>query len=165
MKNLLLPKVVEVIDKYNIDCEVIACDSNLADTAAFCEAYGYKPEESANTIIVSSRKIEPPIYAVCVVLANTRLDVNKAVVKQLGVKKASFTDAETTTQLSGMEIGGVTALGIEENISLLVDGAVMKCKRIIMGGGNRTSKILLSPAELKKLPNCTVIENLAKASE
>ena len=32
--------------------EVIECDPDLADTAAFCEAYGYSPEDSANAIVV-----------------------------------------------------------------------------------------------------------------
>jgi hypothetical protein len=34
-----------------------------------------------------------------------------------------------------------------------------------MGGGNRSSKILLDPRELLKLPNVQVIEGLAKPRE
>jgi hypothetical protein len=29
--------------------EIVPCDPALADTAAFCAAYGYAPEDSANT--------------------------------------------------------------------------------------------------------------------
>ena len=58
--------------------ELIACDPALADTAAFCAAYGYSPGDSANTIVVVG-KSDPPRYAACVVLATTRLDVNRAV--------------------------------------------------------------------------------------
>ncbi len=75
------------------------CDPALADTAAFCEAYGYRLDESANTIVVIG-KSDPPRYAACVVLANTRLDVNRAVRSRLGVKKASFADRETTAACS-----------------------------------------------------------------
>ena len=32
--------------------ELFPCDPALADTAAFCEAYGFAPEDSANTIVV-----------------------------------------------------------------------------------------------------------------
>jgi prolyl-tRNA editing enzyme YbaK/EbsC (Cys-tRNA(Pro) deacylase) len=161
MKELLLAIVQKDLDGHGVDYEVIECDPDLADTAAFCEAYGYKPEQSANTIIVASRKVEPTKYAVCVVLATHRLDVNKTVVKQMGVKKASFADTETTKKLSGMEIGGVTAPGITD-LPILVDNDVMKADKIIMGGGNRTSKIILSPDELVKLPNVKVVEGLAK---
>ena len=51
--------------------ELIECDPALADTAAFCEAYGYSTDISANTIVVGS-KTDPPMYAACVVLATTR---------------------------------------------------------------------------------------------
>ena len=74
--------------------EVIDCDPALADTAAFCAAYGYALDDSANAILVAGR-VEPPVYAVCVVLATTRLDVNRTVRKRLGVRKASFAPAET----------------------------------------------------------------------
>jgi prolyl-tRNA editing enzyme YbaK/EbsC (Cys-tRNA(Pro) deacylase) len=56
--------------------------------------------------------VEPPKYAVCVVLGTTRLDVNRTVRNLLDVKRASFADAETTTALTGMLVGGVTAAGI-----------------------------------------------------
>ena len=58
--------------------ELFACDPALADTAAFCAAYGFALEDSANTIVVAGRAT-PPVYAACVVLATHRLDVNRAV--------------------------------------------------------------------------------------
>ena len=75
--------------------EVIECDPSLADTAQFCAAYGYAMEDSANAIVVIG-KSDPPVYAMCVVLATTRLDVNKVVRKRLGTKKASFASGEDT---------------------------------------------------------------------
>ena len=41
------------------------------------------------------------MFAACVVLAHTRLDVNKVVRKRLGVKKASFAPPEITADLTG----------------------------------------------------------------
>ena len=77
------------LDALGVPYELFACDPALADTANFCAAYGFKPEESANTILVIG-KSATPVYAACVVLANTRLDVNKAVKQRLGTRKASF---------------------------------------------------------------------------
>jgi len=162
MTSILHEKVAETIKKYGIEAEELACDPDFADTAAFNEKYGFTPEQAANTILVASKKVEPVQYAVCVVLASTRLDVNKKVTELLGVRKASFADAETTKSLTGMEIGGVTAIGIDE-LPVYVDAAVMNQARVVMGGGNRTSKIVLDPIELRKCPNVQVIEELAKA--
>ena len=82
----------------------------------------------------------------------------------MGVKKASFADGETTVERTGMLIGGVTAIGIAD-IPVYVDSAVMRPEQVVMGGGNRSSKLLLDPHELLKLPNVEVIEGLARPKE
>lgn len=79
----------------------------------------------------------------------------------MGIKKASFADSEITKKLSGMEIGGVTAIGIDD-LPIYVDSEVMNAKEVVMGGGNRTSKVILKPSEILKLPNIEVVVSLAK---
>ena len=82
-------QVIQILDHLTSDYQIIQCDPQLADTAQFCERYGYELDESANAILVVG-KGEPRRYALCVVLATTQVDVNKVVRKKLGVKKASF---------------------------------------------------------------------------
>src|SRR6478736_5261176 len=122
-KSLLLPVVQLALERYGIEHKVLDCDPDLADTAAFCEHYGFSPEQSANTILVASRKVEPTKYAVCVVLGVTRLDVNQKVCELLDVKRASFADGDTTVERTGMMIGGVTAIGVTD-LPIYIDGAV-----------------------------------------
>lgn len=162
MTSILHEKVKDALTKYAIQGKELACDPDFADTAMFNEKYGFTSDQAANTILVASKKIEPVKYVVCVVLASTRLDVNKKVTELMGVKKASFADGETTRQLTGMEIGGVTAIGIEE-CPIYIDAAVMEQEKVVMGGGNRSSKIVLDPNELRKCVNIQVVEGLAKA--
>jgi prolyl-tRNA editing enzyme YbaK/EbsC (Cys-tRNA(Pro) deacylase) len=140
--------------------EIIPCDPALADTATFCAAYGYALDDSANTILVAGKR-EPPVYAACVVLANTRLDVNRTVRQRLGVRKASFASAEDTRALTGMEIGGVTVFGLPPALPVWVDSRVMERPRIVLGGGSRDCKVIAPPAILLALPNVQVIEGLA----
>lgn len=161
MTDILLPAVRTAVAEHGITCETLPCDPNFADTAAFCEKYGFSPGQAANTILVASRKVEPVKYAACVVLATTQLDVNKKACQLLGVKRASFADGETTKELTGMMIGGVTAVGIS-GLPIYVDSAVMQQEKVLMGGGNRESKLVLNPNELLKLPNVEVVDGLAK---
>ena len=156
----LLPAVAAAVAAHGLDVEVIPCDPELADTAEFCDHYGFALEDAANTIVVTSKKVEPPVRAVCVVLGTTRLDVNKVCRERLGAKRVSFADAQTTVELTGMEIGGVTAPGIE-GLPLWIDAAVLGRERVVMGGGNRSSKLALDPRELLKLPGAEVVEGLA----
>lgn len=140
--------------------ELFACDPALADTAAFCAAYGFALEDSANTIVVVG-KSNPPVYAACIVLATHRLDVNHAVRDRLGTRKASFASPDETRALTGHEIGGVTAFGLPDGIPLLVDAAVMARPRIVLGGGSRSWKVIAPSSILLTLPNVEVVDGLA----
>lgn len=162
--SMLLPLVAAALARHGLGYQVLACAPELADTAAFCEHYHVALDQAANTILVASRKVEPTRYALCVALATTRLDVNQKVCELLDVRKASFADAEITLRRTGMLIGGVTVAGIEDT-PIYVDSAVMERPEVVMGGGNRSSKLLLAPRELLKLPNVTVIAGLARARE
>jgi prolyl-tRNA editing enzyme YbaK/EbsC (Cys-tRNA(Pro) deacylase) len=156
----VLPAVAAALARYKLNYEVLACDPTLADTAVFCEAYGFSLNDAANTIIVAG-KASPPMFGACLALATTRLDGNGKVCEVLGVKKASFATAEQIVSLSGMEIGGVTLIGLE-NLPIYIDSAVMQRSRIVVGGGNRSSKVVLAPQELLKLPNVQIVEGLAR---
>jgi prolyl-tRNA editing enzyme YbaK/EbsC (Cys-tRNA(Pro) deacylase) len=157
-------QVVAHLRRLGVDHEIIPCDPALADTAVFCEAYGYSPDDSANTIIVVG-KGETPRPVACVVLASTRLDVNGLVRKRLEVRKASFASADETMELTGMEIGGVTAFALPAGLPIWVAAAVMARERIILGGGSRSIKVLTPPSTLAMLDDVTVIDGLARARE
>jgi prolyl-tRNA editing enzyme YbaK/EbsC (Cys-tRNA(Pro) deacylase) len=157
-------QVEDHLRRLGVDHEIVPCDPALADTAAFCEAYGYSPDDSANTIIVIGKGQAPQPVA-CVVLATTRLDVNGLVRRRLGVRKASFASADETMQLTGMEIGGVTAFALPAGLPIWVDAAVMARTRIILGGGSRAIKVLTPPSTLAMLDGATVIDDLARARE
>lgn len=162
--DLLMPSVRDALARHGIAHEVLPCADELSDTAAFCAHYNVPLGQAANTIVVTSRKVEPSIQAVCVVLGTARLDVNGKVRELLGVKRASFADAELTVQRTGMVIGGVTPIGTA-GLPIYVDSAVLEQPEVIMGGGNRTSKLRLHPRELAKLPGVEVVQGLAKAAE
>ncbi|HSW80013.1 MAG TPA: YbaK/EbsC family protein [Candidatus Saccharimonadales bacterium] len=160
-ETLLLPIVLENLNKFEIKFDVLECDDKFADTAAFCEHYGYTAQQSANTILVAVKKNDENVVA-CVLLADSRLDVNKTVCKLMGTKRASFASADQTKAASGMEIGGVTIFGLPISMPVYVDSRVLEQPEVVMGGGNRTSKLVLDPTELEKLPNVEIIVNLAK---
>jgi len=153
-------RVDEQLRKLDVPYEIVECDPDLADTAAFCATYGYPPEDAANTILVVG-KSQPPSYAACVLLATTRLDVNHAVRDRLGAKKASFADKDLTKELTGMAIGGVTVFGLPADLPIWVDMRVTKRPRIVLGGGSRRRKIVGSPALLTSLPGVEIVDELA----
>ncbi|MBX7223508.1 MAG: hypothetical protein K1Y36_26580 [Blastocatellia bacterium] len=154
-------KILEVLNQTGLPFEVVEIDPDFSDTAAFCGRYGYPAEQTCNTIVVVSKK-GPQQYAACVVLASTRLDVNRRVRELLGTAKASFAPAEDVLALTGMELGGVTPLGLPAGLSLLVDDRVMQLDWVILGGGSRRLKIKVPPAVFHKL-GAQVVADLGRS--
>ena len=153
--------VLEQLAFLGVDHEVMPCDPALADTAAFCAAYGVAPEDSANAILVAG-KAEPRSYAVCLLLATCRLDVNGTVRRRLGSRKASFAGFDETEEVTGMTVGGVTPFGLPKALPVWIDGAVMERETVVVGGGSRDRKLRLSPAGLLTIPNAEVVDGLAR---
>lgn len=153
-------KVTASLDALDLPYEVMTIDPEFADTARFCERYGIPLKNSANTIVVASKK-EPKQYCACVVKATTRLDVNHAVRKLMNVSRVSFATAEETKALTGMMIGGVTIFALPADVPVYVDERLMALDWLILGGGSRSTKIKTSPEVFRRLPNTTIVPNLA----
>lgn len=158
--NAMTDRVLEQLDTIGLDYEVVPCDPALADTAAFCEAYGYAAADSANAILVVG-KSDPPTYVLCLLLASTKLDVNRVVRKRLGVRKASFAGPAETMNQTGMEIGGVTPFGTATALPVWIDARVIERPQVIIGGGSRDRKLLVPPSTLIGHPLAEVVEDLA----
>ena len=157
---LLHPAVRTSLEALGVEFEVMECDPALADTAAFVEAYGVPLDRSANTILVASKGAEPT-YVACVLLATTSLDVNNVVRREMGVRKASFAAADPVRELTGMEIGGVTPFALPDGLPVLVDARVMEPDWVVLGGGNRSSKLRLTPEALRLVRGLRVVQGLA----
>lgn len=157
---LIESRVRQFLAQTEIPYETIVCRPDQADTAVFCEAFGIPFEASVNTILVASKK-EPKSYAACLVLANTRLDVNRAVRKEMGVRKCSFASFEETEAVTGMLSGGVTPFDLPDDIPILIDARIVGEKVMWLGGGSRSLKVGVKADDLARLPNARVVEGLA----
>ena len=160
MDTALVAKIEAALDASRVEYEIFPCDPDLADTAVFCERYGYPLSVSANTILVKA-KTGGERFVVCVILADTRLDVNRTVRKRLGARRVSFASVEETRAVTGMEIGGVTPIALPAELEVWVDARVMACEWVILGGGDRSHKIKVVPELFERMPAAIVVEGLA----
>lgn len=136
-------------------------DPALADTAGFCARYDVPLEQSANCVVIAGRRAGQTSYAACVILATMRADVNGVVRRLLGARKASFASMDDAVELTGMEYGGITPIGLPAGWPVLIDPAVLDPESVVIGSGLRRSKLLLPPKLLTKLPRTDVVEDLA----
>jgi prolyl-tRNA editing enzyme YbaK/EbsC (Cys-tRNA(Pro) deacylase) len=141
---------------------VAEIDPALADTAAFCVRYEVALGESANCVVVAGRRDGQTRLAACMVLATTRADVNGVVKRELDVRKASFAAMDTAVELTGMEYGGITPIGLPAQWPVYVDEAVAAHARVVIGSGVRRSKLTIPGAALASLPGAVVLPGLGR---
>ncbi|QKE85506.1 YbaK/EbsC family protein [Arthrobacter sp. NEB 688] len=131
---------------------VAAIDAELADTAAFCDAYDVAPAASANCVVVAGRRGGETRYAAVMVLATDRADVNGVVRRHLDARKISFAPHDEAVGLTGMEFGGITPVGLPAGWPVLVDDAVVEAGEVVVGSGIRGGKLLVTGVDLLALP-------------
>jgi prolyl-tRNA editing enzyme YbaK/EbsC (Cys-tRNA(Pro) deacylase) len=141
---------------------VAEIDADLADTAAFTDAYGVPPEASANCVVVAARRAGQTTLAGCLVLATTRADVNGLVRRHLDARKASFAPQDVAVAETGMAYGGITPVGLPPGWPLLVDASVAAGELLVVGSGTRGSKLAVPGAVLAALPGAQVVEGLGR---
>lgn len=139
---------------------VAEIDPSLSDTAATQQAFDLHGDMLANCVVVGGKREGTERLAACVVLATTRADVNGMVKRYLDVRKASFLPMERAVDLTGMEYGGITPIGLPRDWPVLVDRRVAGAAVVVIGSGVRRSKILVPGALLAELPAVQVIDGL-----
>ena len=141
---------------------VAEIDPDLADTAAFCEAYGSPLAFAANCVVVAGKRAGETRYAACVVLATTRADVNGVVKRRLDVRKASFAPMDDAVALTGMAYGGIAPIGLPDGWPHWIAPGVAAADAVVIGSGTRDGKLAVPGALLASLPGAEVVEDLAR---
>lgn len=136
-------------------------DPEIADTAVFVEHHGAGLlDRSANCVVVAGKRGGDITLAACVVLSRTRVDVNGAVRRHLGARKASFAPMDIAVGESGMEYGGITPIGLPAAWPLLLDPAVVDEDWVLIGSGSRRGKLIVPGKALAALPGAVLVEGL-----
>jgi prolyl-tRNA editing enzyme YbaK/EbsC (Cys-tRNA(Pro) deacylase) len=149
--------VLEVARKLDPEVEAIWIDPDLADTAAFCQRYGYSLEESGNCILVRSKTGELR-YTACLVQATRQLDLNRHARLLVGARKASFAGSDESIERTRMVPGGITPIGLPDDLPVFIDAPIVALDRVIVGGGSRRLKLRLRPKSFEALAHVTVVD-------
>jgi len=160
--DLMAEPVAGALESVKAPVGIAEIDPDLADTAAFCEAYSSPLEASANCVVVAGKRAGELRYAAALVLATTRADVNNVIRKRMDVRKVSFAPMDEAVELTGMAYGGITPVGLPADWPILVDSAVAQAPELVIGSGIRGSKLLVTGEALAALPGAQVVDGLAK---
>ena len=76
----------------------------------------------------------------------------------MGAKRVSFASREEAEEVTKQTYGGISPLGLPNNIKIFIDKNVMNRKKLFIGAGNRVSKFFLSPELLVDLTDAEVLD-------
>ncbi|HEY5319718.1 MAG TPA: YbaK/EbsC family protein [Galbitalea sp.] len=142
---------------------VVEIDPTLSDTAATQDAYGLEVHTLANCVIVSGRREGEERIAACLVPASTRADINNLVKRRLDVRKASFLPRERAVELTGMEFGAITPIGLPTGWPIYVDEAITATQLVVVGSGIRKSKLIVPGDLFARMPGVLIVPGLGLA--
>ena len=140
--------------------QVVPIDPRYSDTDVLNARYSLCPEATGNCVLVAGKRTGEERIAACVVRATDFADVNHVVKRRIDVRKASFLPVERAVELSLMEYGGITPVGLPEDWRLFIDGAVAERATVLIGSGLRHSKLLVPGSLLAALPGAEVVTGL-----
>ncbi len=149
--------VAKVFEDNKEELEIFECKDEFSDTQNFCDHYGFDIKDSCNAILIKAKKPEE-FYAMFCVLGSTRLDVNTKAKNAMGAKRVSFASREEAEQVTNQIYGGISPLGLPENLKIFIDENVMNREKLFIGAGNRISKFFLSPELLVELTKAEVLD-------
>jgi prolyl-tRNA editing enzyme YbaK/EbsC (Cys-tRNA(Pro) deacylase) len=159
---LLAPPTLAALDAAELldAVGVVEIDPDISDTGATQEAFGLAMDSLANCVVVGGKREGTERIAACVVLATTRADVNNVAKRLLDVRKASFLATDRAVELTGMEYGGITPIGLPAGWPVLIDRRVVEAELLVIGSGVRRSKILIPGALLSRLAGAQIVDGL-----
>jgi Cys-tRNA(Pro)/Cys-tRNA(Cys) deacylase len=141
---------MRVLEAKGIDYRVTVYDASGAfhsgeDAAALV---GAPPEAVYKTLVVLREGPAPARPLIAMIPSNTQLDL-KLLATAIGEKKLRMATQREAEQLTGMQVGGISTLGLRRpTFDVLLDEAAQSLDRIHLSAGARGIDIELRVADL-----------------
>ena len=161
---LVAPAVAEFVQKQGLSqtVKVARINPDFADGELLSKEYDIPYKMEVNCLVVEGSRGEDKKYAALLVPYGKWAKTNATVKRPLDASKIHFADLEVVLEMTGMEFGSITPLGLPDDWKILVDSSLLEQEKLVIGGGLVTSKLLLPAEVLVSLAQAEVIEGLAK---
>jgi prolyl-tRNA editing enzyme YbaK/EbsC (Cys-tRNA(Pro) deacylase) len=145
-----------------MDFLVAEIDPAFANGTDVCAKYGIDPSAGANCLVVQASRGQTKTLATCLVPVGYRYDMSGVVRRQMNARQVSVAPLELVLQMSQMEFGSITPIGLPNDWLTFIDPLVLVNERIVIGGGLKKSKLSIPSVALTRLPGAQKLEGLAR---
>ena len=142
-------KIVELLDAHQIPYRPLPHNEPVFTVEAAAQQRGVVKEEMVKSILLRDKNGR---YVMACVLGDARLDP-KAVRAQLSPewKRLSFASGEQIQALTGCVQGAVAPLGLPDNVPVIFDQAIARCRMVNISSGDPMAGLEIAAQDLIRL--------------
>ncbi|WP_316833118.1 YbaK/EbsC family protein [Pedobacter aquatilis] len=149
-------KISSILSERQINHKEIAHSSFSAPINSpldFANALASQIERISKSVFLRSKKKDKYVMAVC--SCNKKFDLKK-IAELAGINKLEVADKQDLDDLVGYPITGVSAIGLNPEIAVLIDKSLLDFETILTGSGEIAKEIEINPQDLVMISNATL---------
>jgi len=163
-ENLVPITTLEVIKKLEDPSKILVAEIDPEYSGGFelCERYQIDSRYGINCLVAEAKRNNIKTYCALLVPVGYKYNMSSVVRKQLNARMVSVAPLDYVIEQTKMEFGSITPIGLPNEWHIFIDPLTLKEEYIIIGGGFKTSKLMIPSKLLLQLPNAMILEGLAK---
>lgn len=138
---------------------VVEIDPEKKGGDDFCQTYGVSPDDGANCVILEAKRGDRSWYVATLVPVGHRMDIGGAIRRLVNARKTGVASLEHVLEVTDMEYGSITAIGLPEDWTVLIDESIARREFVFLGSGRANSKLRV-PGKIFNDPRFTLVEGL-----
>lgn len=147
--------VLRLLEGQRIAYELITFPPEVLSAVGVAEAAGLPPGQVYKTLVVVRERGKPLLIMVA---GNREIDL-KLVARALGEKKVRMATHREAEQLTGLQVGGISALALlNRPFDVFIDRPALELSHIAVSAGKRGLNVRLAVADLVRLTRAKVIQ-------
>ncbi|MCY4020655.1 MAG: aminoacyl-tRNA deacylase [Chloroflexi bacterium] len=153
---------IRLLEARKIPHEIHTYDARIRDAQAVAEAVGMPAETVFKTLVAEVPSQSKPILVL--LPCNSTLNL-KRLAKSLGAKKAALASHADAEKLTGLQVGGISALALlQKRWDVYLDKRALEQSHLVISAGERGTQARLETKAFIDLVSCEIID-VADASE
>ena len=147
---------MRLLDANSIPYQVHLYDKEIRDAQQVADAVGFRADEVFKTLVAEAPTARKPVLVM--LPSNTTLNL-KRLAKALGEKKVALASHAAAETLSGLQVGGISALALmQKKWDVYLDRRAEALDHIVISAGQRGIQLRVETGALIGLLGCELVD-------
>jgi Cys-tRNA(Pro)/Cys-tRNA(Cys) deacylase len=145
---------MRVLEGQNVPYRVTTYDAKLRDAVAIAQQIGVAPNRVFKTLVVTRVSGKPFLVMIA---ADKQLDL-KMMARAVGEKKVSMASYQEAEQLTGLQVGGISALVLlNRGFVICADAGIKERQSVYVSAGKRGVQLLVPVDDLIRITGAEIM--------